>query len=403
MQIVFRLSKQRAGDLFEVGVRVYQGTFNHSAQTGIFAHPKWWNANEGRCIINRRFETPDNARARSTQQRLDSLADYLAALWQQSPTHLPDWLSLAVASYNNPHEELQPLSQQIDAYCNARRVMPETRRKMQVLGRLMERYAADTGSALTQQLTRTDLDRFAAYLMQDGTRSENSVHCRLRQLRTLLYWVGKPHPNPFDDYTIPADAYGTPIYLTRDERDFVARYNDLTPMQRVQRDVFIFQCHTGCRVGDLMQLRPQNVRDGWLVYVPRKTSRAKPATVEVPLSPAAVEIVERYQGVDTQGRLLPFVTPQAYGKAIHNILRACACDRPVMVFDPLTQQTTAVPLWQAASSHTARKTFTQIMYAATNDKRLVASMTGHSENSQAFNRYSEITREIKQAALAATL
>lgn len=47
-----------------------------------------------------------------------------------------------------------------------------------------------------------------------------------------------------------------------------------------------------------------------------------------------------------------------------------------------------------------RKTFTQIAYTATGDKRLVANMTGHSEHSEAFNRYSEVTRDIKAKTLS---
>ena len=72
-----------------------------------------------------------------------------------------------------------------------------------------------------------------------------------------------------------------------------------------------------------------------------------------------------------------------------------------MVFNPKTFETRPVPLCEVATSHTARKTFIQIAYAATGDKRLVASMSGHSENSQAFNRYSEISRDMKQTALNA--
>lgn len=100
-----------------------------------------------------------------------------------------------------------------------------------------------------------------------------------------------------------------------------------------------------------------------------------------------------------RGRLLPFACTQTYNKSIHNILRACCCNRVVLVYNPLTRETNPVPLWAAATSHTARKTFAQMLYAATNDKRLVASLTGHSDNSQAFNRYSEVSAEMKQAAI----
>ncbi len=402
MAIVFYLQKRTVGMLHEISIRLYRGQFDQRTGTRVFVPREAWDKRNGRCLVNRRYETPTNKQAREAQQQLDDIADFVARQYATATQHGADWLARTIERYYQPTNAL-PLCAYIDRYCTARNVMPQTRKKMQVLGRLMQQYDRQAARPLTQQLTRQDLDAFYTYLIAGGMRSENTARCRLRQLRTLLYWVGKPHPNPFDDYTIAQDAYGTPIYLTREERDFITIYKDLTLPQQVQRDIFIFQCHTGCRVGDLVRLTPQNVQDGWLVYVPRKTSRAKPTTVEVPLSATAREIVNRYQGADLRGRLFPFVSEQSYNEAIHNILRTCACTRPVMVYDPRTQQTSAVPLWKAATSHTARKTFTQIMYAATHDKRLVAALTGHSENSQAFNRYSEISRDIKQAAILSSM
>lgn len=271
MGISFRLNKRAVGNLHEVSIRFYDRRLNQRAGTRIYLPAEAWNAQEGRCRINRRYETPLNKQAREAQQQLDTLADYIARQYAATPHHPADWLRRCVEQYYNPPTE-HPLCDYIEQYCTARNVMPETRKKMQVLGRLMQQYDRQSARPLTQQLTRQDIDAFYTYLLSSGERSENTARCRLRQLRTLLYWVGKPHPNPFDDYTIPADAYGTPIYLTREERDFVAIYTDLTLPQQVQRDIFIFQCHTGCRVGDLIRLTPQNVQDGWLVYIPRYRS-----------------------------------------------------------------------------------------------------------------------------------
>lgn len=38
-----------------------------------------------------------------------------------------------------------------------------------------------------------------------------------------------------------------------------------------QLDVFIFQCLIGCRVGDLLKMTPDNVVNGQIEYIPRKT------------------------------------------------------------------------------------------------------------------------------------
>lgn len=396
--LVFSLSRKQIAGKSEVLCRFYVGKLNQRAKTGVYVQPSVWNAEEGRCNISKRYESPANAAARQAQATLDALSAHIYNRYTCAHTHGETWLQDTIESFYKPQTEvMKPLADYIDDYCAARNVMLQTRKKMHSLRTMLTLYAKEY-APLTTELTKQDLDNFSRFLI-DGGRSENTAHGRLRQLRTLLYWIGRPSPNPFDGYKISSDAYGTPIYLTKEERDFVTIYQDLSPQQKVQRDIFIFQCHTGCRVGDLIRLTPANISDGWLVYVPRKTSRAKPTTIEIPLSPVAQQIIERYRGVDEKNRLLPFVSEQAYNRSIHTILRDCACDRSVMVFDPLTRQTSAHPLWEVATSHTARKTFTQILYAATNDKRLVASMTGHSENSQAFNRYSEIDRSIKLAAL----
>ena len=80
-------------------------------------------------------------------------------------------------------------------------------------------------------------------------------------------------------------------------------------------------------------------------------------------------------------------------------MKAAGIDRPVMWRNPKSGESFPRPLYEVASSHLARRTFAQIAYASTGDKRLAASMTGHSENSNAFNRYSEVTRDMKKRAL----
>lgn len=391
MPIIYNISRKRVGTYAQVLCRFYQGKLNQRAKTGIFVPADLWNEKEGRCVI-RRYESPDNTAARKAQQQLDELTDRILAAYARTHAQVPDgWLQSVVSGT----DQERPVQDYIDEYCQARNVAPATIAKMHVLRNHLRAF----GDIYASRIDTRTLDMFAAYLRRNCNHAQNSISCRLRQLRTLVYWIGKPTPNPFDGYTIPADVYGDPIYLTRDERDYLYLFGDLTEKKKVQRDIFIFQCYTGCRVGDMYRLTAANICDGWLVYVPRKTTRHKPETIEVPLSPVALEIVERYQGVDAQGRLLPFISEQRYNDAIQDIARHACIIRPVMVLDPLTLETTARPLWSVLTSHAARKTFAQIAYTTTGDKRLVAAMTGHSENSQAFNRYSKVTRAVKSRML----
>ena len=101
-------------------------------------------------------------------------------------------------------------------------------------------------------------------------------------------------------------VYGSPYYLTLEERDAV--YNaDLTgwPQQLIDhRDKFMFQCLVGCRYGDLQRLTKDNIVDGFLEYYPQKSLRSgKGGVVRVPLNEKAKAILARQK---TDGnRLFP--------------------------------------------------------------------------------------------------
>jgi integrase len=66
------------------------------------------------------------------------------------------------------------------------------------------------------------------------------------------------------------------------------------------------------------------------------------------------------------------------------------------VIDPKTGQSAIRPIYTEISSHTARKTFIANLYLKVKDPNLIASMSGHSENSKAFRRYRKIAEEMKQ-------
>ena len=209
--------------------------------------------------------------------------------------------------------------------------------------------------------------------------------------------IGEMRQDPFDlgGYKIPREVYGTPTYLTLDERNALYEISGLSPSMAAQRDIFIFQCHVGCRVSDLIELREDNVtEDGFLQYIARKTRKGHPVVVRVPLSDTALEIVSRYKG-QPDGRLLPFVDPIVYNRDIHKILKDAGMDRVIMVQDPKTLETKPMHLWEIASSHIARRTFMAHIFKETGSERITSSFTGHVEGSRAFARYTDVDDEMK--------
>ncbi|MCF0247682.1 MAG: integrase catalytic domain-containing protein [Synergistes sp.] len=224
-------------------------------------------------------------------------------------------------------------------------------------------------------------------------RASNTVSCLegcLRAFFTSQRKAGKIEKTPFENVERIKEEYLPVNLLTKEERDIIMKKNLWEfPALMKQRDIFIFQCLTGCRVSDLNKLTPDNIKNGVLVYVAKKTGEY----TRVPLHPIAAEIVKRYEG-NSKGRLLPFITPQRYNDAIKSLLTVCGIDRPVPRRNPDTGQPEMRKLCEVASSHLARRTFIGILYKEVKDPNIISKMSGHVEGSKAFSRYRDIDDDI---------
>ncbi len=196
-------------------------------------------------------------------------------------------------------------------------------------------------------------------------------------------------------YGCKEPTYGDPFYLTSEERNIL--YNaDLSdcPKLSIIRDIFVFHCYVGCRVGDLYRLTRDNIKDGFLEYMPQKTKKCQAKTVRVPLHEKALKILEHYD--KNADRLLPFKTVHTYNLSIRELLKHCGIDRMVTILDTHGYNTVQRPLYEVASSHTARKTFVGNLYKQVPDPNLIASLSGHVEGSRAFRRYRTIDDDMKR-------
>lgn len=229
-------------------------------------------------------------------------------------------------------------------------------------------------------------------------RSNNTLVGFMKRLKVFFSWCieeGVISESPLAGFEMPTEKYGTPIYITKEELHTI--YNcDLSDAPHLdrQRDIFVFQCCIGCRVGDLVRLTKADVINGAIEYIASKTIEENQKTILVPLNKTALEILEKYK--DYEGpKLLPFITQPKYNDAIKEIFTRAGITRNVTYLNPLTEREEKVPINTIASSHMARRTFVGNLYKQVLDPNIVASMSGHAEGSRAFSRYREIDKEIK--------
>lgn len=239
-------------------------------------------------------------------------------------------------------------------------------------------------------------------------RGHNIIVGRKKSLKGFFNWMleNKYTTNrPFEGITIGSEKYGTPYYLTLDERNKIADWDfNGNKALEAQRDIFVFQSLIGCRVGDLLKLTSDNLINAGGVmsveYIPRKTKDKKPVTVTVPLNGRAKALVEKYQGQDRNGRLFPFISSQKYNDAIKEILTACGITRMVTIVNPTTGETEQHPLNEIGSSHMARRTFIGNLYRKVKDPNLIGKLSGHVEGSHAFVRYRDIDIDVMKETVS---
>ncbi len=348
---------------------------------------------------------------------------HLAKLYNQHhPTTSAELLRLIQAEDDKPLERLG-FYEQFDLFVELRNFSPRLQEHWQVLKRRLMRYELYRNIALNlDTMTMEDVHRLELYLLNEHEiiksrqyahiarevptygsqkkRGQNTVNGLIKKLRSFFNYAIKTKittNDPFLGYTAKPTIYGTPIFLTKDERNtlYTHDFSD-RPGLAVQRDIFIFHCLVGCRVGDLYKLTTSSVINGAIEYVQQKTKEHSPETVRVPLNATALEIIEKYRDRQDDIRLLPYISFTNYNEAIKEMIRLAGIDRMVTVLDSVTRCDKQVPIYEVASTHMARRTFIGNLYKQVQDPNLIASLSGHSEGSRAFARYRTIDEDMKK-------
>lgn len=409
----YRISARVQNGQAEVLVR-FNGTkvFCQRAKTRIIVPVSAWNDQVGELSVPNR-PTPETVALRQMQRKLDALTDTIyAAWWRDRYDAQEGWLQSVVDAFHAiPTAREQKRMRMPDLVMEsaaAKDLVTRSVDQYRVLATALERFEAATRRPLyADTFTAADVEAFVQWYTNEGgvIRSRNTMAAKLKKLSAVCHYAvakGYMESAPFGEgkYKIQGEVYGDPVYLTLAERNRLYQCTGLSGYLAVQRDIFIFQCHIGCRVSDLMELTNDNVtEDGFLQYIQHKLRKSKPIVVRVPLSDTALEIIERYKNQQPNGRLLPFINSTYYNRAIHDMLRLAGLKRIVMVQDPTTLQTVPKQLWQVGSSHMARRTFMANMFKETKSERITSAFTGHVNGSRAFSRYTQVDDDMKLEVL----
>lgn len=436
-----RLSKRVCTEtgMAEILIRLRNGKdYDLMAKSGIFVTAN--NFRNGEIVVNRRKVGNDVQYHEYQLKKMNELCVYIMSKVSDTPKEQINsvWFKEVVDRFNHPEkyapkvEAKKSFYELAEEYLEKKDFSIDHTKAIRVLVRDVARYEGfrratedKDFSFDVDKVTRTDIEDFLDYLRNEKSLSEEYPkifqkllksypigvkrgQCKLvvrgdntlvkltKKLKAFFVWLyeaDKTKNRPFDGIKIGSEKFGTPYYITIEERNAIADFDfSGSKSLEVQRDIFVFQCFVGCRVGDLIKLTEDNIINGVLVYAPHKTKDEGDQTLQarVPLHPKAVELIEKYKGSVPDGRLFPFITPQKYNDAIKEIFTEVGINRNVVIRDPKTGENEIRPINEIASSHLARRTFVGNAYFKVSDPNIIGKMSGHVEGSKAFSRYRKI-------------
>lgn len=441
MTIVFETrttKKMREGEQVPLYLRLADGRFYLShLKTKIMVNPFIWDSSL--VAIKKRAVCPEEERE-AVDSEVEKLRTFIRTAYvtdKERGRVKKGWLEKALEDYysgkeRGPRKRVkkgETLESLFDKFLDGRDPKLSRTKHYRVLMRILQRYSEYVRLSQPRQskyvfdvksITTEDLNAIYDYAVNEyqivedypgileaypetrqiNQRGGNTITGIFKNLRAFFNWCQKEGhitKNPFIGFKKgDGELYGTPIYLTAEEVNqiFAMDFSD-TPSLEVQRDIFVFQCSVGCRVGDMMRLTKRDVINDAIEYIPQKTIKENAKTVTVPLNKKAKAIIAKYKDCPGE-QLLPFVASQNYNYAIKEILKKAGITRLVTTLNQLTRKEEKRPIYEVASSHMARRTFIGNLYKQVQDQHMISSVTGHSDNSRAFVRYRTIDMEMKQ-------
>ncbi len=428
--LLAKVNKQRPREHKVIYLRVRDGVkHDWKVRTPFVVDPSVWDARKEVATIKPIMSEEDRNLWALLNTKLTNLRNYITQ--QYATDKLDDavgdnWLVDTLAKYFAKPTEVS-FQDIAEEFLRKHELADSRKKQYQVLFRSLQRYeiyvrlTRPGESIFKLELNKIDgntLDELWNYMKDEATiiekypklsdavpthkkadvRSTNTLVGIFKRLRAFFSWcvdAGYMDKNPFSEYQLETELYGTPIYITTAEVKKLYE-TDLSDSPKIeqQRDIFVFQCNVGCRVGDLMTFKKKDVVKNVLSYIPAKTIKENARTVSVPLNKLAREIVKKYKHIPGD-QLLPFIRPQDYNDAIKVAFQRAKITRQVVILDPVTRTEKKVSIASIASSHMARRTFTGNLYRKVKDPNLVGSLTGHVEGSRAFARYRAIDDEMK--------
>ena len=179
------------------------------------------------------------------------------------------------------------------------------------------------------ELDQMMINDFDIYLRTKLSMRQNSASKTVRFLKTVVLFMircGAIERDPFTNYRFQWKQ-ASRDFLSEEELTSIMEKKFVTPRLEAVRDIFIFSCFTGLAYIDIANLRESDIvtmnGERWIVTSRHKTG----VSCNIPLLEVPQKILQKYEGKDKKGRLLPILSNQKMNAYLKEIVDVCGIEK----------------------------------------------------------------------------
>ena len=163
------------------------------------------------------------------------------------------------------------------------------------------------------------------------------------------------------------------VYLTEEEIERIEKYSPKNDCERDVKAAFLIECYLGARQSDVVDITSNNIIDGRIVYVSKKTH----VECSVPIHKNLMKYL-RYKPKKCRDKAV-------YNRTIQRICRIVGITAEIQIFYHGKLQ--KKQKCDFVGSHTARRSFCSNLARRGVDIYTIAALAGHNQNITMTQRY----------------
>ncbi|WP_299111729.1 phage integrase SAM-like domain-containing protein [uncultured Winogradskyella sp.] len=238
----------------------------------------------------------------------------------------------------------------------------------------------------------TDYTDYCYTELDHGT---NTFARNVGLFKTFMYWAYRKNHTYNDNFRYfkkPERVITQEVALNLSQIKKIFDFNTKSKSLEKVRDVFVFQCLTGLRYGELALVNKRTVINDVLIIKEDKdvTKEAR----EIPLFEITKYILKKYN------YSLPIISNQKQNELIKQVFMNAEFDFDVEYTRNKNKQKEIIvkPFFNRISTHTARRSFITIMKKKGIADKTIMKMTGH-RDLKTFTSYYKVDTEAKIDAM----